>query len=313
MIYYQGPKDMDPITAWKSIDWRQVTQIAVDTETINLKDRTCLGIGICHDQDRFYIPTYPISQYVPQAMYLLENPAINKIYFNCTFDLDVLENLAKSEPGLPMPDATNISDASIMAQVMGIPLSLENLSQELLNEHNPFSIRLMLLDAESNSMLDILPEDLAEKCMWDIYYTWRCWEELNDRILTRQKDCYDVDIQLIPILRTIQHKGLALNKQVITNHQSTLQEEVDHLHAICQNLGFNPGSPKQVGEFLAFRGNNLPVGSKLNPASTTIRTDADTLELLTDPVAKLVLRYREKKKLLSTYVVPWIGLDRAYT
>lgn len=52
---------------------------------------------------------------------------------------------------------------------------------------------------------------------------------------------------------------------------------------------------------------------KRGTGKPTLNTSEEVLETLDDPLARLVLDYRHDSKLLSTYVLPWLGKERAYT
>jgi len=44
-----------------------------------------------------------------------------------------------------------------------------------------------------------------------------------------------------------------------------------------------------------------------------LKVDEEVLSQCSDPLAQVVLLYRERDKLLSTYIRPWLGEERAYT
>lgn len=291
--------------------------LAVDTETINLKNQNCVGIGVqWSDIDRLYIQVLPeTSSLLPFILELLSQTDNTKIYFNVGFDYRVLAALAKAE-SFPAPDLTNIEDVSVAAQVQGnSDHSLDALSIQYLAYSNQYSIKGLLQEARSDqckspTTLDVPFEQLATKCLNDVWATWHLWKKLwhlwpNDQ----NRECYEVDIKLLPILFRMEKKGLLLDQAKVTEHYNTLHEEVEQYASQCNDLGFNPGSPGQVGFYLASRGNILP----FTKSGRQLRTDEEALGELDDPVAQLILRYRKANKLLSTYVTPWKDSERAYT
>ena len=292
--------------------------IAVDTETISIKDLTCIGIGLqVSPTESFYIEVWPDpSDLLSIVTGLIADTKITKLYFNANFDFRVLEFLHETD-GCPLPDYINIADASIAAQIQGqTSHSLDDLSLDLLNTTNEYSISGLLDIARleegrrSVSMLDVPFEAVATKCLNDVWATWHLWEKLQHTWPNQQnKECYDIDIALIPVLKSMERKGLLLDKEVVESEYVRLRREVMGYSDICSDMGFNPGSGQQVGYILASRGNILP----FTKSRKQLRTDEESLSDIDDPIAKLVLQYRKAVKLLGTYIEPWRGQDRAHT
>ena len=292
--------------------------IAVDTETISLKDRTCIGIGLyITPTEGFYIQVLPeTSPLLSQVMALIADTRVTKIYHNAIFDLGVLDDLAVQE-GLPRPDYYNIEDTSIIAQVQGLwSNSLQELGMFELNYSDMFSISDLLEKARGYTgkklvnMLDVLWSDTALKCLNDCRATFSLLPYLNKQWHSvGEKDCYKVDKKLIPLLHKMEQKGLALIPDKLDAYFEDLSQEKTAYLDVCRNMGFNPGSPQQVGHVLASKGNILP----FSKSKKQLVTDADTLSNLPDGLAHMILAYRGVSKLLSTYVVPFQGANRAYT
>ena len=292
--------------------------IAIDTETVSLKDRTCIGIGIYLNSDEgMYVQVLPeTSPILPQVMALCADTRITKIYHNGMYDLGVLTDLAR-HTGLPEPDYFNIEDTSIMAQVQG---QWSNTLQELgtfdLGFTDMFSISDLLKKAsevtgkKKPSMLDVPWQDTALKCLNDCRATFNLYSYLNSKWHSEgEKDCYDVDRKLIPILHMMEDRGLALINDKIEQYWEIFAREKLFYEDICQQWGFNPGSPQQVGYVLASKGNILPFSKN----KRQLVTSEEVLSDLPDGLAHMILAYRKVTKLLSTYVVPFRGADRAYT
>lgn len=309
-IKYRGPAE----SAEEMMEsLRGAYVLAVDTETINIKDNTCIGIGIqWSDTEAAYFQVLPYtSNYLPEVMRILGDRERTKIYFNGMFDLRVLKELAFDE-GYDQPDSTNIDDASIMAQIQGYPdHSLYTLTKQLLSYENPLSIKELLLAAgKKATMLDVPMEDVAEKCLNDVWSTWNLFYKLASGVPNmRNEDCYRVDIQCIPILFKMESKGLALREKVLEEHYVTLRRELLKAEQECDQWGFKPGSGQQVGYVLASKGHILP----FTASKRQLRTDEEALENIDDPLVETILSWRHASKLLSTYVEPWMQTDRAYT
>ena len=317
--YYRGPAQSNEelVDRLLHIPY-QSGMIAVDTETISIKDITCIGIGLQIAPDEsLYVEVWPDpSDLLLLVTSLIADPSIIKIYFNANFDFRVLEFLHDTD-STPLPDYTNIADPSLMAQIQGqSDHSLDDLSFSLLSYSNELSIAGLLEEAriecgrKSVSMLDVPFEQVATKCLNDVWATWHLWENLQHTWPnTQNKECYDIDIALIPVLKSMEQKGLLLDKEVVESEYVRLRNEVMGYADVCTDMGFNPSHPQQVGYILASRGNILP----FTKSRKQLRTDEDVLSELDDPIAKLVLEYRSANKLLTTYIEPWREQDRAYT
>lgn len=287
--------------------------LSIDTETVNTNDHTLIGIGVSiSESEGFYFRAFPDpSPYLPRVLGIISDREITKIYHNGQdFDLEVLDRFAREE-GFAPPDDINIEDSELMAKVMGLPGGLQRIGQEWLHHDDLFSIKDLFEEYQCNNMLDVPFAKVAEKCLNDCRTTWEIYHYCKERISERQRDCYETDRRLVPLLRRLQAKGLRLRQGVLEEHREKLQREILRIRRECEAEGIeNPGSNLQVGFVLASRGNILPF---TKGKRRTLRTAEEVLEELDDPLAATILDYRGKSKLLSTYVLPWVGKERAYT
>ncbi|KKL87121.1 hypothetical protein LCGC14_1937910, partial [marine sediment metagenome] len=308
---------------------RTYGHVAVDCETISIKDKTCIGVGYSCREHRVYLSVE--SDYFDRALELAANPHVLKIYHNAMFDLIVL-HMVGQRYGVVLPDWHNIDDTSIMAQVQGLPANLAELTAlTLAREIKEISDIL----PERSTMLDVAFEITAHKCADDIKATediyfkmggpeWRDrtnphdWQPIqstqfgidmsmpsNLHVSTRIKDCYEVDRVLLPILDRMGGRGVALRQDKLEAWYSKLSRERMAYRDACSKEGFNPGSPQQVGYMLAVRGNILP----FTRSRKQLVTDNEHLRDLDDPLAHMVLAYRRMDKLLGTYIKPCLEME----
>jgi DNA polymerase I-like protein with 3'-5' exonuclease and polymerase domains len=305
--------------------------LAVDTETISLKDRTCIGIGVSpNTEESYYFPVLPDpSPYLSRVHRLLGDPDTLKVFHNSTYDLDVL-----GEPLWPF------ADTLLMLSVQALPLKLAEASQFYAGR----SIQEIsdILPARK-TMLDIPTEVVAEKCLHDALSTHRLYEQMGGSkwkdkanghtwtytpnwfggwnplepmsyyVSPQMKDCYDVDIRLIPMLMEMGSRGLALRQDKVQEWYTKLSQEILFYQDICTQEGFSPGSNQQVGYTLAARGTVLDfTQTKGRNAYKQLKVDENVLSQLDDPLARVVLEFRKRDKLLGTYLRPWLGEDRAF-
>lgn len=112
-----------------------------------------------------------------------------------------------------------------------------------------------------------------------------------------------IEMPLISVLASMEKSGVKVDKEKLEDMRLTMQAKLDILeNKIYDTVGeiFNISSPKQLGEIL-FEKLGLPYGKK---TKTGYSTDSNVLTKLIDahPVIKMVLDYRNYKKLQSTYL-----------
>jgi len=300
--------------------------IAVDTETVSTVDRRIIGIGFAISAtEAFYFSAFQddpesghyISPYFQEALSILADSR-RKVWFNASFDLEVLE------PFLPNYDQTDWQDVSIMCRVQAMHNSLEMNAGEYLGRTHT-TIQDIL--PKGKNMLSLPMPDVAWKCMNDCIVTWLLWyimeggrwidDEPSGFIwrdgVNRPMDvtpemvrAYRLDRELIPLLRKMGKKGLKLDIPLLRKHYTRLAEEKFRYLDICQQkFGFNPGSNQQTGYTLATRGNFLPWTK--NGAWKQFAVDGANLSQLTDPLAAIVMEYRKRADQLSDVIEPLLG------
>ncbi len=112
---------------------------------------------------------------------------------------------------------------------------------------------------------------------------------------------YDVELPLIKVLFDIEMNGFSIDLSVLEQLSQKYNEEIKSLtNEIYELTGetFNINSNQQLGEIL-FDKLGLPHGKK---TKTGYSVAAEILEELDHPVVSLILRYRQIKKLQSTYI-----------
>ncbi len=112
-----------------------------------------------------------------------------------------------------------------------------------------------------------------------------------------------VEMPLIPVLATMESNGILLDSDVLAVHGDEIRKELEILESDLFDIAgesFNPNSPKQVAEILFYR-LGLPVLSK---TKTGPSTSAQVLARLAElhPLPGKLMKYRELKKLLTTYI-----------
>jgi len=271
--------------------------IGVDTECVSLEDRSIIGLAIspCPDYAVWFKEDSP---YLWIALQILRNPAVAKVFHNCKFDFDVLELFGIDE--------SNYEDTEILAYTLNLPQKLYNLALSL-GFHVPDKFANFTFQ-KGQTMLDIYradPDIVSQKCCVDATLTLKCWYSLLPNIV----ESYKIDRDIVHILRHMEKMGVVVNQPSVAEFHTVLSEQVDYMRALISTKGCDPNSNQQVGIVLAQKGWKLPY----TKSRKQLKVDERTLKDIDDPLAQSVLLYREKAKLLNTYVTPLIGVDRVFT
>src|SRR3990167_3287195 len=292
--------------------------IAVDTETVSLKDRTMLGFGIAiSPNEAYYIPVWPErSEIIEQVYNLLVRDDIIKLGHNYNFDIGVLRQFAVVS-NVDYPDVINIHDTGIMANVSALEPDLHTLAYKYSDTGLAlFTIPQLLQEARDTTgkrnvnMMDVDPEKIAIKCMNDVRTTYSIFGGLTAQLTPQTLDCYQVDRELLGKLKTIERKGLKLNEQRVEERYIALSNELEFYEDWGTEHGFKISSPAQVGMFLGYNNIVLPTtksGRQLDTSEETLQRHSH------NPLVKTILEYRKLAKILSTYVEPFRRQERAYT
>ncbi len=360
-IAYTGPHDYTEEQLIERLKAESPSVIAIDTETISLKDRTIIGVGIAlNEREAVYFPILPdCSKHLYLAWRLMGGPGV-KVFFNALYDLYALtEYRADSdiERGSPEQIADldgwrganvqegrlpswlgngRLADPSNMCHIQALP---NNTLQDTARAYIGMKIdSIQDILPERKTMLDLPTADVAWKCMQDclatirLYYkmggpawweadshTWDyepnwydgCdpFEPTSYTVTQAMKDCYQVDMKLVPLLMRMSRRGIALRSDLVEDWYERTSKARLFFEDICTQKGFKPGSNQQVGYVLAERGSFLP----FTKSGKQLATGEEILSNLTDPLAVVVLKYREYTKLKTTYLEKMRGQARAYT
>ncbi len=306
-FYYLGDEPADSRTYNKHFKDSSPRIVAVDVETISLKERIAIGVSVALSPTcAFYFPLFPTeSSMVP--WHLLRDPNITNIYHNGIFDLACL-----SEYNIKQ----DIQDTNIMSRLLCYKNNgLEDLSW--LHQMEVHNVRDMLAEHGAKIMLDLPQETVARKCMQDSMATFQLYLTFFPQT---NHEYYDVERATLPIMIKMSERGILIDHMVRQAIELELEDDVDLYKNLCEEIEmFNPGSPQQVAYVLAKRGaydvfGRLPfTKSKYGRPTSKLSTAENILEGMDDPLAELVLQYRRRAKLLGTYIKPWANDQRAYT
>ena len=159
---------------------------------------------------------------------------------------------------------------------------------------------------EQLSMAALTPEEILDYAAEDADVTLQLDEALRGRVTTDEKSrlALENEEKLVKVLLEMEREGVKIDTQALKEYARELDREI---LALTQTIlsyadpGFNPDSPKQLGELL-FGKLGLTGGKKT--AKGQYSTDEKTLSKLVGehPVIAAILEYRACTKLKSTYV-----------
>ena len=180
---------------------------------------------------------------------------------------------------------------------------MDTLSEQYLN-YRPIPITALIGEKERGkeqlSMAALKPEEIRDYAAEDADVTLR----LEDALRPQAPKALETEEQLVKILIEMEREGVKIDVEALKDYGRTLDREILALTQeilVYADPGFNPDSPKQLGELL-FGKLGLEGGKKT--ASGQYSTDEKTLSKLVDvhPIIAKILEYRQLTKLKSTYV-----------
>ncbi|MCY8048427.1 DNA polymerase [Bacillus haynesii] len=288
------------------------TEIAIDTETTGLDYFVDEIVGISFTLPRadmhFYIPVAHVTdatqldrEYVLETLRdYLESDELKKIYFNAKYDIHMFRRHGITMGGFHFDGL---------------------IAMKLLNENEP-SYALKNLATKYGHFFGFADksatyEDLFGKggfqntpigigsiyACKDTHLTYRFYKEFLmkhlDRIPEIKNLYFEIERPITEVCIEMEQNGFAIDMDFAKQYGEELHKELDEMaEEIEKNFGdININSPQQLSAAL-YDDWQLPDVSKKRS------TDAKTLQKLAkyNDAVKLILDYRDVKKLLSTYV-----------
>jgi len=280
--------------------------VGVDIESVSLKDKTIVGVGIAPTtEDCFY---FTEGEY-HHVRNVLANDRITKVFHNCLFDLEELWYLGVARPV--------IGDTAYMARLLGLPGSLSDLVVAL--HENGWADRLyracnmgaLMKEYHAKKTTEMPQEIVAAKCADDCRATLMAYRAMCPHLDVDTQEAYDVDVRMVPILLAIGKRGILLEQDRVEELISTYEQKVTHWRHVSGILGLaNPASPAQVSVALQKRGVLYPKWSR---GKYRVSTDERTLKFKGDMLAQMVLKFRADNYFLTHYARPLRGKIRQYS
>lgn len=260
--------------------------IGCDIETVSLEDRRILGIGFALSPDEGY--WFPIdSPWLPRT--ILQDSSYLKVFYNGYFDVPEMRKL-----GIEVRNYVDVYEA---LKILGHIGSLHDMARMFLGWDLVTVEDLLGPKGKGQLTMDKVPEEkVADKCIMDSRATVALWAIVAPRV---NPEALSLEMSLIPKTLEISQRGMRIHRDRLAAYRKKYESDYLYLRTICEGMGFNPGSSRQVAAILQSRGHRIYYNKKTwNPKMGE--------EMLTqiygdDPVAQLTLKYREVQTLLTHF------------
>ena len=287
----------------------QQRAVCFDTETTGLKalEVALIGIAFSYEAGKGYYVSFPTNQEETASILNEFRPFfesdIEKIGHNLKYDIKVLSNYNVDVKG-------KLFDTMIAHYLINPDMrhNMDILSETYLN-YQPVSITELIGKKGKNqlSMRAVPIADQTEYAVEDADITLQLKEhfskELESGKLTELFN--NVELPLVSVLTAMEIEGININVDFLKDLSITLTKDINRLEKeIYEQAGeeFNIASPKQLGIVLF---ENMELVKKPKKTKTgQYSTAEDVLSYLAKDhqIIKDVLKYRQYKKLQSTYV-----------
>ena len=284
-------------------------QICFDTETtsLNIQEAELVGISISYKQKQaFYIPTLNKKERKNVTSLLkpiLENKSVVLIGHNLKYDVQIMKkyNINISQ---------NVFDTMLAHYLISPETShkLDSISESFLNHKTiPIEDIIGKKGVDQKNIKDIPVKDVYKYACEDADITFRLKSILEKEIVKLKLEELLIKIEqpLLFVLADMEGNGVNIDVDFLTIMSKELFQKINKTEMkIYKKTGetFNISSPKQLGNVLfeKLKIEDNPKKTKSGQYSTS----EDVLQKLSkkNEIVDLVLRYREYKKLKSTYV-----------
>ena len=282
---------------------KKADRIAFDTETAafdgheSTEAHFCKLVGFSFATapgKAWYVTADQIDVFRP----LFADPSKTFVGHNAKFDRSVLHRYGIGFASVPHD--TMLAHYCLDAAARH---GMDTLSEQYLS-YRPIPITALIGEKERGkeqlSMAALKPEEIRDYAAEDADVTLR----LEDALRPQAPKALETEEQLVKILIEMEREGVKIDVEALKDYGRTLDREILALTQeilVYADPGFNPDSPKQLGELL-FGKLGLEGGKKT--ASGQYSTDEKTLSKLVDvhPIIAKILEYRQLTKLKSTYV-----------
>ena len=270
--------------------------VAVDTETVSLKDKTLVGMSMYDGKNAYFLSTevLGIDTIVRFIKPFLHGKA-TKIFHNAKFDLAVFRKYGIH--------TINFEDTLILAWLCDTGTRKKFGLKELASEVLHVSMTKLKDIGFKGNTSEVDLELLADYAMDDVIYTYELYRRYRPKVSgVLEKDYKKIELPIVEILSNMEEKGILVDlehleklhyemgKATTKMFQDLVLEMRDSGYVPKNKREITPNSPQQVTEFLAKKGIKIDSAQRKE------------LEHIDDPWVQKLLQYKKDFKLFSTYV-----------
>lgn len=288
----------------------QQKSVCFDTETNSLEAREAQLVGIAFSwkkHEGFYVAVPSnfdearaiLDEFLP----FFESLRIEKVAHNLKYDAQVLDKYGVSIQG-PIFD-------TMIAHYLMQPEGKHGMDylSELYLGYKPIAIETLIGKKGKNqgSMADLSPEDITNYACEDADITYQLKGLFEPEIHKPHLKSlfYDLEMPLVLVLKDMELEGIKIDVPQLNEYAQALDTEIVSIEKEIKTFvanDFNLDSPKQLGVVLF---EELKIDTK--PKKTKTGQYATSEDILTKyinrhPIIRLILDFRELRKLKSTYV-----------
>jgi DNA polymerase-1 len=289
---------------------QKANQIAVDTETVSIEDKTLVAFSFTLDNYSYHYYVVPVN------MKHIENVSKSNvkkllkalcyrdgtIYHNYSFDGQVLFKW--------IPKINNYSPNDTMVM------------SHLINEHGSHGLKQLVRNYFSYKMLsfkevcgtgkkqisfsELMRVNVIDRYAGeDAFYTLKLYHVFRQKIKDEcVESCYeDIERPLLRVVLDMHLNGVPINKHEVEGVKKVVEKGVEKYQRLLDKTmkGVNINSPKQLREFFISK-KGMKV-MKLTPKGSP-SVDSEVLEHYAEvsKEAEYILEYRKYNKILSTFI-----------
>ena len=232
---------------------------------------------------------------------IFENQEIGKCGQNIKFDAFILKRY-----GIDLEPI--VFDTMIASYILSPDEqhNLDALSKKWLN-YTPIPISTLIGEKKNKqiSMKDLNPQEISDYACEDADLALKLKNILEEEL--KKQNLIDlatkIEFPLIKVLTQMEFNGIAIDKEFLNQYSLELKKEAaDLTQKIYKEAGteFNIDSPKQLQHILFEKMLLNPIKKTKTGYSTDVQVLTELAQ--TEPIAQMILDYRQIMKLNSTYV-----------
>lgn len=300
---YRSVSDLPRQTFEKLNDEERLVAFDIETTGLDPITDTILGVSMSWEPgEAYWVPVDASGGVPPVVSSILSSPLIPKVTHGGKFDLKFLKARGYAVSNLR-------DDTHILSYVLQTPGSrkLKDLGVSVLGESVTTFEDIV---GEGQDFSDVELAAQTDYACQDADLTLRLYHELYPRVVAEKLDhvYHQIEMPLVPILADMELAGAPVSIDAAQKLAKRISGERDvFLQSIFNEAGeeFNPDSPHDLRRILFEKLGLTPV----KETKTGYSIDKFTLMVLQEDhvIVNLILEYRKRDKLLSTYLWPLIN------